>query len=182
MHLGANDESNLKRTFAFMNSYNKMRSINLASGAVVSVCTNGMFWADGGTFKRKHHANIWDQLTQAIDEQVDTMEYNYKKLSAFKRASEHDLITHEVICRLAGHLYLSGTLTPRMLSTLKKELTESENFAFDTYPSGRFQTDNMWRFYNNCTEALKRSPAHEYVKRHADLTHAITQARGYALN
>lgn len=154
----------------------------MASGAVVSVCSNGMFWADGGTFKRKHHRHIWDELTLAIDEQVDTMEYNYNKLRTFKKASEYDLITHEVISRMAGHLYLSGTLTPRMLSTLKAELTLSENFAFEKFPSGRFRTGSMWNFYNNCTEALKRAPAHEYVKRHADLTRAITHARGYALN
>jgi len=182
MHLGANDKHNLKRTFAFMNSYNKMRRLSMASGAVVSVCSNGMFWGDEAVFQRKHHRNIWNQIMVAIDEQVDTMEDNYKKLTRFKEASEFDMIGHDKIAQLMGKMYLSGLLTPRMLSTLKKEMSDSENFAFEVTDDGKFRVNSMWRFYNNCTEALKRAPAHEYVKRHTDLTKTLIHARGYSLN
>lgn len=182
LHIGTNDDMNLKRTFAFMNSYNKLRSISFASGAVVAVCTNGMFWGDETNFRRRHHRNIWDEIYQAVDSQLVTMNDNYNKLRQFKTQSEQDIVRHNNIAALAGRLYFDDILTPRMLSTLRKELSDSENFKFGVDDNGRYIPGSVWSFYNNCTEALKRANAMEYINRHSRLTEHLTAVRGYRLN
>lgn len=182
LHIGSNDDMEMKRTFAFMNSYNKLRSITFASGAVVAVCTNGMFWGDETNFKRRHHANIWEDVYSAVDRQIDIMNTNYSKLRAFKTQSEQDLVFHNNIAALAGRLYFDDVLSPRMLSTLRNELKDSENFGFGVDDAGRYNRGNMWAFYNNCTEALKRSSAMDYIGRHSRLTEHLTAVRGYRLN
>jgi len=159
-----------------------MRKVSFASGAVVLACWNGMFIGDEGSFARRHHRNVWDDIHAAVDSQVEQMADNFTQLMDFKRQSENQILTPKNVASLAGRMYFNDLLSPRMLGDLKKELYESEHWAFNQTDDGRILSDSMWKFYNNCTQALKRSPAHEYVESTSKLTSYLADAAGFSLN
>ena len=182
LHISSPDNPEVNRVFAFMNSYNKMRKVSFASGAVVLVCWNGMFWSDEGTFARRHYRNVWDDIHAAIDTQVNKMHTDFTNLMEFKRMSEQVDINPTSLASLAGRMYFDGILSPRMLSDLKKETYQSENFAFKQTENGVLLPDSLWKFYNNCTEAAKRAPAHETIGVHSRITKFLSDAAGFSLN
>jgi len=182
LHINTPEVEGVNRVFAFMNSYNKMRKVTFASGAVVMACSNGMFIGDEGSFARRHHRNVWDDIHRAIDSQVETMHSNFTKLMKFKQQSEEQVITPTSVASLAGRMYFSGILSPRMLSDLKKETYDSDLWAFNQSDDGKLLPDTMWKFYNNCTEAAKRAPAHESVGVHSKITQYLADSAGFHLN
>ena len=146
------------------------------------VCSNGMFIGDEGTFARRHHTNVWDDIHTAIDSQVTQMEHNFTKLLEFKNLSESYSVSPQAAASMAGRMYFDGILSPRMLSTLKEELYNSELWGFNKDLNGKLETDTLWKFYNNCTEAAKRAPAHESVATHSKITQFLADASKISLN
>lgn len=175
LHINSPENPDMNRVFAFMNSYNKMRKVSFASGAVVMACSNGMFIGDENTFTRRHHSNIWDDIHTSVDTQVEQMHANFQKLTDFKRKVESIVISPERVAQLAGRMYFDDILSPRMLSDLKKEIYDSELWAFEQTEEGKLMNDTVWKLYNNCTEAAKRAPAHETVKTHAQITEFFSE-------
>lgn len=182
LHISSPETPGINRVFAFMNSYNKMRKVSFASGAVVLVCWNGMFWSDEGTFARRHYRNVWDDIHSAVDTQVNKMHTDFTNLMEFKRMSEQQNITPKSVASLAGRMYFDGILSPRMLSDLKREMYNSEEWGFKQTDDGVLLPDSLWKFYNNCTEAAKRAPAHETVGVHSKITKFLADAAGFSMN
>ena len=176
------DSIHLDKTIAILNSYDKSRSINIASGATVAVCSNGMFWGSECNFKRKHHSNIWDDVLVAVDSQLETLDETMAKLNAFYAYAKHDRISANMIAALAGRLYFKDILSPYMLSDLKKEIHTSVNFKMSINEAGELIGGNVWDFYNNCTQAMKRTPAAQYTKKYSMLTDIIADNRGYVID
>ena len=179
LHISSPETPGINRVFAFMNSYNKMRKVSFASGAVVLVCWNGMFWSDEGTFARRHYRNVWDDIHSAVDTQVNKMHTDFTNLMEFKHMSEQQNITPKSVASLAGRMYFDGILSPRMLSDLKREMYNSEEWGFKKTDDGILLPDSLWKFYNNCTEAAKRAPAHETVGVHSKITKFLADAAGF---
>jgi len=182
LHISSPETPGINRVFAFMNSYNKMRKVSFASGAVVLVCWNGMFWSDEGTFARRHYRNVWDDIHSAVDTQVNKMHTDFTNLMEFKHMAEQVDIQPKSVASLAGRMYFDGILSPRMLSDLKKETYESEEWGFKKTDDGILLPDSLWKFYNNCTEAAKRAPAHETVGVHSKITKFLADAAGFSMN
>lgn len=182
LHISSPETPGINRVFAFMNSYNKMRKVSFASGAVVLVCWNGMFWSDEGTFARRHYRNVWDDIHSAVDTQVNKMHRDFTNLMEFKHMAEGVDIQPKSVASLAGRMYFDGILSPRMLSDLKKETYESEEWGFKKTEDGILLPDSLWKFYNNCTEAAKRAPAHETVGVHSKITRFLADAAGFSMN
>jgi hypothetical protein len=180
--LSTPEHTKLDKTIAILNSYDKSRSVNIASGATVSVCSNGMFWGSESNFKRKHHSNIWDDVTAAVDAQIDALQDQLSKLNAFYVHSQYDRVSAKTIASLAGRLYFKEILSPNMLSDLKKEIHNSENFRMSVNENGELEGGSVWKFYNNCTEAMKRTPAYKYTKNYSALTKMIAEDRGYFID
>ena len=176
------DSVNMNKTIAVLNSYDKSRSINIASGATVAVCSNGMFWGSECNFKRKHHSNIWEDIVVAVDSQLETLDETMKKLDGFYAYAKHDRIHSNKIAALAGQLYFKGILSPNMLTDLKREIHTSVNFRMSIDEDGQLVGGTVWDFYNNCTQAMKRTPAAQYTKKYSELTEMIASARGYHIN
>jgi len=182
LHISSPETPGINRVFAFMNSYNKMRKVSFASGAVVLVCWNGMFWSDEGTFARRHYRNVWDDIHSAVDTQVNKMHTDFTNLMEFKHMAEQVDIQPKSVASLAGRMYFDGILSPRMLSDLKKETYESQEWGFKKTDDGILLPDSLWKFYNNCTEAAKRAPAHETVGVHSKITKFLADAAGFSMN
>ena len=182
LHISSPETPGVNRVFAFMNSYNKMRKVSFASGAVVLVCWNGMFWSDEGTFARRHYRNVWDDIHSAVDTQVNKMHTDFTNLMEFKHMAEQVDIQPKSVASLAGRMYFDGILSPRMLSDLKRETYESEEWGFKQTDDGILLPDTLWKFYNNCTEAAKRAPAHETVGVHSKITKFLADAAGFSMN
>lgn len=182
LHISSPETPGINRVFAFMNSYNKMRKVSFASGAVVLVCWNGMFWSDEGTFARRHYRNVWDDIHSAVDTQVNKMHTDFTNLMEFKHMAEQVDIQPKSVASLAGRMYFDGILSPRMLSDLKKETYESQEWGFKKTDDGILLPDTLWKFYNNCTEAAKRAPAHETVGVHSKITKFLADAAGFSMN
>ena len=182
LHISSPETPGINRVFAFMNSYNKMRKVSFASGAVVLVCWNGMFWSDEGTFARRHYRTVWDDIHSAVDTQVNKMHRDFTNLMEFKHMSEQQNITPKSVASLAGRMYFDGILSPRMLSDLKREMYNSEEWGFKQTDDGVLLPDSLWKFYNNCTEAAKRAPAHETVGVHSKITKFLADAAGFSMN
>ena len=182
LHISSPETPGINRVFAFMNSYNKMRKVSFASGAVVLVCWNGMFWSDEGTFARRHYRNVWDDIHSAVDTQVNKMHRDFTNLMEFKHMSEQVDIQPKSVASLAGRMYFDGILSPRMLSDLKREMYNSEEWGFKQTDDGVLLPDSLWKFYNNCTEAAKRAPAHETVGVHSKITKFLAEAAGFSMN
>ena len=182
LHISSPETPGINRVFAFMNSYNKMRKVSFASGAVVLVCWNGMFWSDEGTFARRHYRNVWDDIHSAVDTQVNKMHTDFTNLMEFKHMSEQVDIQPKSVASLAGRMYFDGILSPRMLSDLKREIYQSDEWGFKQTDDGVLLPDSLWKFYNNCTEAAKRAPAHETVGVHSKITKFLADAAGFSMN
>ena len=182
LHISSPETPGINRVFAFMNSYNKMRKVSFASGAVVLVCWNGMFWSDEGTFARRHYRNVWDDIHSAVDTQVNKMHTDFTNLMEFKRMSEQVDIQPKSVASLAGRMYFDGINIPRMLSDLKREIYQSDEWGFKQTDDGILLPDSLWKFYNNCTEAAKRAPAHETVGVHSKITKFLADAAGFSMN
>lgn len=182
LHISSPETPGINRVFAFMNSYNKMRKVSFASGAVVLVCWNGMFWSDEGTFARRHYRNVWDDIHNAVDTQVNKMHTDFTNLMEFKHMAEQVDIQPKSVASLAGRMYFDGILSPRMLSDLKRETYESPEWGFKQTDDGILLPDSLWKFYNNCTEAAKRAPAHETVGVHSKITKFLADAAGFSMN
>ena len=182
LHISSPETPGINRVFAFMNSYNEMRKVSFASGAVVLVCWNGMFWSDEGTFARRHYRNVWDYIHSAVDTQVNKMHTDFTNLMEFKHMSEQVDIQPKSVASLAGRMYFDGILSPRMLSDLKREIYQSDEWGFKQTDDGVLLPDSLWKFYNNCTEAAKRAPAHETVGVHSKITKFLADAAGFSMN
>jgi len=141
-----------------------------------------MFIGDDGTFTRRHYRNVWDDIHASVDTQVEKMAGNFNKLMNFKRAAEQRIVDPRAVASMAGRMYFNDIITSRMLGDIKKEIRTSDLWAFDQNESGELEPDTLWKFYNNCTEAIKRAPATDYVNTHRNVTQFLVDHNQFFLN
>lgn len=153
---GSNSDLNIG--FNFQNSYNKMLTANIRSGAIVLVCKNGMISTRGVKYSRKHlGTGALDNVRANIVKCLDNAENEYQKLIEDMKEMKQLSLSKSVISELVGDMYVNESLiTETQLSVLKNELNTSVNF----------KDDNAWCFYNNVTECLKDNHAAKYINQH----------------
>lgn len=178
LHIGSNDLE-MDQMIAFWNSYNKTKAVKFASGSVVRVCLNGMMWTDGEIESHRHYRERWSNIQHHLELTINGMGEKFKKCQQLRKEWKQIPIDYNNTAKLAGQLYFDDILSPRMLSDVKKETTESENFSYVDV-DGQLR-GNMWKFYNNCTEAAKRSRASQYGEVHTRLTRRLAAVTGVSI-
>lgn len=169
---GAEEDSlGISRTIAFLNSYNKMRSVKIATGATVRVCGNGMFFGDMGSFARRHKGQVWEDITRFTDTQIEQLDTQLRMARNMKIHTQALKVNFDFTSTFMGDAVLKDLLTPHMVSDFKDSIYNNENFAMQ-FEDGKIESvqGSAWQLYNNATEALKRSNASDWVARHAKVT------------
>lgn len=152
------DDTEMNISISFRNSYNKQVSAAIKSGAIVLVCSNGMYSIRGESFKRKHlGVDAFADTQRNISLSIESAEKEYKKLLQDRDELKEITVTKKIIAELVGDMYLNESIiTETQLSLLKNELKTSKHFT----------EDNAWCFYNNVTEVLKDNHPMNYMKQH----------------
>jgi hypothetical protein len=155
-------------SISFRNSYNKQVSASIKSGAIVLVCSNGMYSIRGENFKRKHlGVDAFRDTQRNISLSIDNAEAEYKKLLQDRNELKERRVTNKIIAELVGDMYLNESIiTETQLSLLKNELKFSKHFT----------EDNAWCFYNNVTEVLKDNHPTNYIKQHLKVYSYLSDA------
>lgn len=168
---GVDEDLGISRSIAFMNSYNKMRSVKIAAGATVRVCGNGMFFGDMGSFSRRHKGKVWDDIKRFTDERIEMLDTQLRMARSMKIHTSSMKINYNHLSIFMGDAVLKDLLTPHMVADFKESIQTNENFALK-FEDGKIESasGSMWQLYNNATEALKRSNASDWVSRHANVT------------
>jgi hypothetical protein len=161
--------SDICRTLAFGNSYNKMRSVQFAAGATVMACANGIFMGDVSTFKRRHHHGNYDRINHAAEYQVSNLVREFERIKQLQEKLQDRMLTIEGAAAIGGVIAKRGILTPHMLADYFRELDMSYNFAFHD------NKGTAWMAYNNMTQALKRSNGFNIISKHQQLTEAMQE-------
>lgn len=148
---------------AFINSYDKSRSVKIATGATIFVCENGMISNAEELFSRKHMGTIKDELMDMIDDSFKKMSENYHKLTDFKDAARNTNISITEMFRIIGNLYFSTELlSSRQLTFLKNQFYDKNFGIFNDRTS-------IWNIYNWITEIYKKESAVNHINKHIKL-------------
>jgi hypothetical protein len=168
---GEEDSLGISRSIAFMNSYNKMRSVKIAAGATVRVCSNGMFFGDMGSFSRRHKGKVWEDITRFTNEQIEQLDTQLRMARNMKIHTQAMKVNYNHVSTFMGDAVLKDLLTPHMIADFKDSIYTNKDFAMQ-FDNGRIDSieGSVWQLYNNATEALKRSNASDWVSRHANVT------------
>jgi len=178
MHIQSNDLE-MDQMIAFWNSYNKTKAVSFATGSIVRVCANGMMWSDGPMGRYRHHRDRWQYIQTQLEEAIGGCQEKFEQCKKLRKAWKSMPIDYNNTAKLAGQLYFDDIISPRMLSDVKRETTESNNFSY--VDADGVLRGNVWKFYNNCTEALKRSSASTYAETHDRLTKRLIRVTGVEL-
>lgn len=144
---------------AFLNSYDKSRSVTIATGANVFICSNGMISAEE-IFKRKHTGTVRDEIMVTIENQIVRMRDNFDDLIEFKNTVRNISISVEEMFRLSGDLFFStDIISTRDLSELKNQFSE-KNFGVIG------ERVSLWQIYNWFTEIFKKTNSVDHINRH----------------
>jgi hypothetical protein len=143
----------------FVNSYNKSTKLQIQSGSIVFLCSNGMIrMQQTSNFARKHVGAINVEFAFMIDEAFDSLETEYNYFIEAKNKLKEIEVSKKVQAELAGRLFIEqGILSVTQMSALKTQLEKVDT---------PFGVDNAWQFYNAGTEVLKLSHPVDYIKDH----------------
>lgn len=167
------DSPEIGMMMAVGNSYNKMRRVSVASGAVVFACLNGMFRGEYVKM-RKHTGTISDDLESMIDSALVTIGGNFVELVKDAELMKGYQIDRKVAAELLGDMYINYQIMNSVqLNLVKKQMKFSENFRM-VEPS----EFTLWNLYNNVTESLKSSHPLNYVSAHRNLHSYVTRFMG----
>lgn len=157
-----NVDGEMSSAVHFTNSYDKTKRLEIKSGALVLVCTNGMVRiSESGSSSRKHVGAINIELASMIDEAMDNMEMEYKMLVEAKNHLKQVEVDMRRRAEIAGRLFMEKKiLSVTQMSVFKNEFERSTN---------PFNDDSAWTIYMNATEALKLSHPVDYIKDHQKL-------------
>ena len=148
---------------AWINSYDKSMSAKFSIGGNVFVCTNGVIRGDRD-LKRKHTGSIFQELTQAITEEIEKISEEHEKVQEDAFYMKQIQVSKKAASELLGRMFIEHEiLTSTQLNIIKRELDDSKNFAFVN------NFGSVWDLYNNCTEALKESHPTNFLQSHIDL-------------
>lgn len=156
------DDLDMGLQMAFLNSYDKSRSVTIATGAIVFVCANGMVSAEE-VFKRKHTGSVRDEIMETIEVQVAKMRNDFDELVSFKETIKNVSIPIEEMYRLSGDLFFTTELiSTRHLSELKNQFSD-RNFGVIG------ERVSLWNIYNWMTELFKKEQPVNHISKHIKL-------------
>ena len=179
LHISTNDLG-MDQMIAFWNSYNKTKAVRFATGSIVRVCMNGMMWTDGEIESHRHYRDNWQNIQERLEMAIDGCHHKFEQCKALRKHWKQIPINYDNTAKLAGKLYFDDIISPRMLADVKRETTESEHFAY-VNADGQLR-GNMWQFYNNCTEGMKRARASQYGEYHSRLTKRLASLTDFQLS
>jgi hypothetical protein len=157
-----NVDSEMSSAVHFTNSYDKTKRLEIKSGALVLVCTNGMVRiSESGSSSRKHVGAINVELASMIDEAMDNMEMEYKMLIEAKNHLKQVEVDMRRRAEIAGRLFMEKQiLSVTQMSVFKNEFERTTN---------PFNDNSAWTIYMNATQALKLSHPVSYISDHQKL-------------
>lgn len=156
-HLDMND-SEFGGMLAWRNSYDKTRSVAIVSGSVCHICQNGNVVGEM-KFLHKHTGTVDKMLEEAIEEQVDKIQFCIDETVQLKQDLDNVSFSFDKAGQIIGVLYLNDVLTTTQLEIVKTELNEP-SYEYGT------STDSMWTLFNHITHALKQSRPSKYFEDH----------------
>jgi hypothetical protein len=155
----------------FRNSYDKSMSLGVGVGAVVFVCSNGMFHADVQRL-RKHTSNLLIDLDEIVEEQLNYVEIQYQKFTTEVEKLQEKVLETEQVYNILGKLFFEEKLLgSKELNIIKDEMVKSDHFKMVGIEGGM----TAWNLYNNITESLKETHPLKYFKAHAGAYNTILE-------
>ena len=156
---------------ATLNSYDKSTAAATALGAKVFVCENLCISGDIKVVRR-HTLNVVDDFEYLVEDAAEQALPMYvdlsKDLDLFKRVEIDQQIGFHLMGEAHGLWGEKGAfLSPTQINSAVR--------AWKTPLHESFEDRNLWSWYQACNEALKKSPAHEILRRHAAL-HKFTKS------
>jgi len=168
IHVFQNGADDMGLSIGFRNSYDKSMSVGIAIGASVFVCDNLAFTGEV-TILRKHTLRVWQDLEEMMVTSIYRSRNNFNRIVEDAEGMKYAYLSNDNAFRLLGFLYGKGVLMPRQLPVVKREWT---------HPSyNEFSNNNLWSFYNCCTEALKSSPPTKIMEKHIKLHDLIKSVK-----
>lgn len=157
-----NVDGEMSAAIHFTNSYDKTKRLQISSGALVLVCSNGMMQLrKTSNTTRKHVGAITVELAFMIEEAMNNMETEYKMLIEAKNHLKNIEVSKKLQAELAGRLFMEqDVLSVTQMSALKGELER---------PTNPFNTGTAWGYYNSVTQVLKTSHPVDYIRNHEKL-------------
>lgn len=145
----------------FINSYDKSKKLQILSGSVVFICSNGMVrMKEISKQSRKHVGSVNEELITMVDNSINSLEEEYKYFIEAKNNLRNIIISPKTKAELIGRLFIEqDLLTTVQASMLKTNFNKKE---------GNFLDNTGWDFYNNVTEVLKLSHPSDYLQNHTD--------------
>ncbi len=158
-------DQELKLAIGIRNSHDGSMSAGLTIGSTVLVCDNMTFKGDI-TIMRKHSGRFMHRdLTEQIITAIYQCQHNFSQLQSDMQAMKARRMNTRQKYEYVGMLTGEGVLSASQSSAAFKELWEPRHEVF-TAPT-------LWAGYNCVTEALKTTPVHQILQRHAKL-HELT--------
>lgn len=145
----------------FVNSYDKTRKLQIRSGSIVFICSNGMIRMNNVTnYSRKHVGSVNEELITMVEQSINSLEEEYKYFIEAKEKFKRIKLSKTVQAELVGRLFVEhDLLTTVQASMLKTSINRTE---------GNFIGNTAWDFYNNTTEALKLTHPSDYLQNHME--------------
>ena len=146
----------LNLSIGFCNSYDKTIAIGILVGGNVSICNNLVF-AGNIEVIRKHTMHVWGDISQLAKSAIMKYKNQFDKIVADAEKMQAIKLKDIQAFETLGVLYGYKCLSPRQLTKARDLWLEPEYTEFEPR--------NLWSLYNNCTEALKTTPAQKRIER-----------------
>lgn len=143
----------------FINSYDKSRRLQILSGCIVVICSNGLIRGQADYRDiRKHVGSISNDLDNMIYNAVNGLEEELRYFVNRKGELQTYDVSKRLQAELVGRLFMQEKIfTTTQLSAFKRITEDTKNI---------FNDKTSWDFYNNITEVLKLSHPIDYVQKH----------------
>lgn len=174
------NDSEIKLELGIVSSHNKRKAVTFALGGKVMICNNGMLIADLIEV-RKHTKNVWKDVESKLSEILINTNTKYNDLIKFKEETKDIYLNHYDVCQLIGMC-----ITDKVFNTYEQiqKVRDLYNIPKVNSLSGitnikgfhkEFNYDNLWCFYNWCTEALKSAPINTQLNQHKQLHETVIE-------
>ena len=153
----ADDEMQLQ--IAWLNSYNKKKSLTYGIGNQVFICQNGSISADMGYFKKKHQGEIQEFTPIATTEYIKRAEDTFVTMQKEREEMKQIEVSRRICAELLGRAVIEEEfITTTQLNIIKNELYSP------TYDYGC--PGSIYELYQFTTFALKGIHPSLWMKNH----------------
>lgn len=148
---------------AWMNSYDKTRTLKFAIGTRVFICSNGSVFGDRGHFKRKHTGEVKQITKENIQMFLEESSFVFNQMIKDKEDWKQKQISKRTCAELLGRMYAEEEIIKEtQISIIKNEMI-TPSFDYEG------ADNSVWEFYNHCTHSLKNIHPTNYIKAHSNL-------------